>query len=45
MKEWFKEREIKECQKGLSYGANDVRDAVNLTLQTRQQPLILPTAI
>ena len=41
----FGEREIKEYQKGLSYGANDVRDGVNLTLQTRQQPLIPATAI
>jgi type IV conjugative transfer system coupling protein TraD len=41
----FGEREIKEYQKGLSYGANDIRDGVNLTLQTRQQPLISPTAI
>jgi type IV conjugative transfer system coupling protein TraD len=41
----FGEREIKEYQKGLSYGANDIRDGVNLTLQTRQQPLISPSAI
>lgn len=41
----FGEREIKEYQKGLSYGANDIRDGVNLTLQTKQQPLISPTAI
>lgn len=41
----FGEREIKEFQKGLSYGANDVRDGVNLTLQTRHQPLITATAI
>jgi len=41
----FGEREIKEYQKGLSYGANDVRDGVNLTLQTRQQPLIPATSI
>ena len=41
----FGEREIKEYQKGLSYGANDIRDGVNLTLQTRQQPLISSTAI
>ncbi len=41
----FGEREIKEYQKGLSYGANDIRDGVNLTLQTRQQPLISPTMI
>ena len=41
----FGEREIKEYQKGLSYGANDIRDGVNLTLQTRNQPLISPTAI
>lgn len=41
----FGEREVREYQKGLSYGANDVRDGVNLTLQTRQQPLIPATSI
>lgn len=41
----FGEREVKEYQKGLSYGANDIRDGVNLTLQTRQQALITPTMI
>jgi len=40
----FGEREIKEYQKGLSYGANDVRDGVNLTLQRRQQLLIPATS-
>ena len=41
----FGEQEIKEYQKGLSYGANDIRDGVNLTLQTKMQPLIPTTAI
>lgn len=41
----FGEREIKEYQKGLSYGANDVRDGVSLTLHTKTQPLIPPSMI
>lgn len=41
----FGEREIKEYQEGLSYGANDVRDGVNLSLQTKNLPLISATAI
>ncbi|MCE2983161.1 MAG: type IV conjugative transfer system coupling protein TraD [Parachlamydia sp.] len=41
----FGGREIKEYQEGLSYGANDVRDGVNLSLQTRQMPLVSSTDI
>ncbi|MBA2368060.1 MAG: type IV secretion system DNA-binding domain-containing protein [Candidatus Protochlamydia sp.] len=41
----FGGREIKEYQEGLSYGANDVRDGVNLSLQTRQVPLVTATDI
>lgn len=41
----FGEREIKEYQEGLSYGANDVRDGVNLSLQVRNQPLVSATLI
>lgn len=41
----FGEREIKEYQEGLSYGANDVRDGVNLSLQTRSLSLVSSTEI
>mgnify|MGYP001796339979 CR=1 FL=1 len=37
--------EVKEYQKGLSYGANDIRDGVNLNQQVRYQPLITKTDI
>ena len=43
--EIFGEQEIKEYQKGLSYGANDVRDGVNLNQQVRRQALITKTDI
>lgn len=41
----FGEQEIKEYQKGLSYGANDIRDGVNLNQQVRHQLLITKTDI
>ncbi len=41
----FGDREVKEYQKGLSYGVNDIRDSINLTCQTRQQPLVSPRMI
>ncbi len=43
--EIFGEQEIKEFQKGLSYGANDIRDGVNLSQQVRHQLLITKTDI
>lgn len=43
--EMFGEQEIKEYQKGLSYGANDIRDGVNLNQQVRHQLLITKTDI
>lgn len=43
--EVFGEQEIKEYQKGLSYGANDIRDGVNLSLQTRHQLIVTKTDI
>jgi type IV conjugative transfer system coupling protein TraD len=43
--EIFGEQEIKEYQKGLSYGANDIRDGVSLNQQVRHQPLITKTDI
>jgi type IV secretory pathway TraG/TraD family ATPase VirD4 len=36
----FGEREIKEYQEGLSYGAHETRDGVNLSLQSKKQPLV-----
>jgi type IV conjugative transfer system coupling protein TraD len=41
----FGQKEIKEYQKSLSYGANDVRDGVNLNLQTKNLPLVTATEI
>lgn len=41
----FGEQEVREYQKGLSYGANDIRDGVNLSQQIRQNPLITKTDI
>ena len=41
----FGERDVKEYQKGLSYGAHEIRDEVNLSLQTRNLPLVSPTDI
>jgi type IV secretory pathway TraG/TraD family ATPase VirD4 len=43
--EMFGEQEIKEYQKGLSYGANDIRDGVSLNQKTRYQKLITKTDI
>lgn len=43
--ELFGEQEIREYQKGLSYGANDIRDGVNLNQHIRTQPLITKTDI
>ena len=41
----FGECEIKEYQEGLSYGAHETRDGVNLSLQTKTLPLVSPTSI
>jgi type IV conjugative transfer system coupling protein TraD len=41
----FGEREIQEYQEGISYGAHEARDGVNLSLQTKNQPLVSVTAI
>jgi type IV conjugative transfer system coupling protein TraD len=43
--EIFGEQETKEFQKGLSYGANDIRDGVSLNLHTKQELLISKTDI
>ena len=41
----FGSREIKEYQQGISYGANEVRDGVNLTSQTKSISLVSATDI
>ncbi len=42
---YFGKREFKEYQEGLSYGAHEMRDGVNLSLQSKQEPLISASAI
>jgi len=39
------ETEVKEYQEGISYGAHEVRDGVNLSLQTKNLPIVSPTEI
>ncbi len=39
------ESEIKEYQEGISYGAHEIRDGVNLSLQTKKMPIISVTDI
>jgi len=41
----FGEQEVKEVQEGISYGANEVRDGVNLSLQTKNKPAVSPTQL
>lgn len=41
----FGEREIQEYLEGISYGAHEARDGVNLSLQKKSQPLVSVTAI
>ncbi len=41
----FGEREIRESQESLSYGAHEMRDGVNLSFQIKTTPVISPTAI
>jgi len=41
----FGEREILEYNEGLSYGANDIRDGVNLSSQKKSVPVVTPTQI
>jgi type IV conjugative transfer system coupling protein TraD len=36
----FGEKEIREVQEGISYGANEVRDGVSLSSQTRSKPTV-----
>lgn len=39
------EREVKECQEGISYGAHEVRDGVSLSMHTRRLPIVSATDI
>ena len=39
------EREIKEYQEEISYGAHEVRDGVSLSLQTKKTPVVSATDI
>jgi type IV secretory pathway TraG/TraD family ATPase VirD4 len=41
----FGEREIKEVQEGISYGANEIRDGVSLSLHTRSIPTVSSSEI
>ncbi len=41
----FGEKEVRESQEALSYGAHEMRDGVNLSFQTKTVPVISPTAI
>jgi len=41
----FGEREVKECQEGISYGAHETRDGVNLSSQKKQIPVISSTEV
>ena len=39
------EAETKELQESLSYGANTVRDGVNISSSTKRNPVVLPSDI
>jgi type IV secretory pathway TraG/TraD family ATPase VirD4 len=39
----FGEREVKEFQEGISYGAHQMRDGVNISGQTRNKPVVSAT--
>jgi len=45
MSKAFGEREITEMQEGISYGANDIRDGVNLSMHTKEKLTIPPTEL
>lgn len=45
MSSFFGQREFKETQEGLSYGAHEMRDGVNLSSVERIRPVISPTQI
>jgi type IV conjugative transfer system coupling protein TraD len=41
----FGKKEIGECQEGISYGANDIRDGVNLSYQKKTQATVSSSEI
>lgn len=41
----FGYREIKELQKGISYGAHEMRDGINLSSHNKNKPLVSPTDV
>ncbi|MBX9744375.1 MAG: type IV secretion system DNA-binding domain-containing protein [Chlamydiales bacterium] len=41
----FGNKEIRELQEGISYGAHEMRDGVNLSMQKRVSPVVTPTDI
>ena len=45
MSSFFGQREFRETQEGLSYGAHEMRDGVNLSSVERMRPVISPTQI
>ncbi|NGX46662.1 MAG: hypothetical protein K1000chlam3_00022, partial [Chlamydiae bacterium] len=45
MSKAFGEREIIEMQEGISYGANDIRDGVNLSMHTKEKLTISSTEL
>jgi len=45
MSNFFGDVQTKETQEGISYGANDMRDGVNLSSVERNRPSVSPTDI
>ena len=45
MSKAFGEKEVIEMQEGISYGANDVRDGVSLSMLTKDRLTVPPTEI
>lgn len=41
----FGDKEMRESQESLSYGAHEMRDGVNLSFQNRTSPVVSPTAL
>lgn len=41
----FGEKETKELHEGISYGAHEMRDGINLSFQNKKSPVVTPTAI
>jgi len=41
----FGEKEVKEFQEAISYGAHEMRDGVNLSAQSKTSPVVSPSSI